>query len=191
MGEEDECADPECLNEHYEGIRHELEEFVDNGDLTLAINRRAMSRLPPVPELQVVSAVPGTFTASNLLLPATITGDLDWKFFHGSNLESCDKKVFFSEGEDSYDNLYDCCLAAFQWDVEGCCAKGEGCPEIGISAVEEVLNAEGDVIEFYPTWESGNLCDSKPSSDFESWEVSYPTLEMCCDAHFPNDNTCA
>merc|ERR1712029_4741 len=188
---EEECAEEECLREHYEGIVAELHEFVNNGDLTLAINRKAMGRLPPVPELQVVNAVNGSLTTQNLLLPGTITGNLDWKFFQGSDLDTCQEKVYFTEGEDHYDNLYDCCLAHFQWNVEDCCGKGKGCPELGIASIEEVVNAEGDVVEFYPTWETGRLCDSKPKDDFEAWEATrYPTLELCFEAHFPNDDSC-
>eukprot|EP00986_Skeletonema_menzelii_P004835 scaffold1697_cov108-Skeletonema_menzelii.AAC.1 len=35
---------------------------------------------------------------------------------------------------------------------------------------------------FYPTFVSGQLCQSKNS--FDSWEVSYETLEECCSTHF-------
>jgi hypothetical protein len=180
--EEENCKEEACLREHYQAIAHELEEFVDNGDLTLAINRRSASRLPPVPELQVVSALPFSLTTNNLVLPATITGDINFQYFHGSDLETCMEKVVFHEGETPYENLVDCCNAHFQWDVEGCCAKGGGCPEIGVAAIEEVTDASGEVLRFFPTWQAGKLCDSKTT--FESWEVSYTTLDECCDFHF-------
>ena len=35
---------------------------------------------------------------------------------------------------------------------------------------------------FYPTFVSGQLCQSKNS--FDSWEVSYETLKECCSTHF-------
>ena len=42
-------------------------------------------------------------------------------------------------------------------------------------------------VRFYPTWSQGQLCSSKSSSSFESWEESYTSLEECCDVSFSWD----
>ena len=42
-----------------------------------------------------------------------------------------------------------------------------------------------DVPNFYPTWISGQLCNSKTS--FDSWEESFTTLAECCKAHYSWD----
>lgn len=177
--EEQVCVKEDCLRERYDAIVDELKEFVDLGDLTLAIQRRSATRLPPVPELQVVTAAPFSFNSQNLLLPATITGDLNLQYFHGSDLTTCMEKAVFQPTETPYENLIDCCTAHFQWDVEGCCANGGGCPEIGIAAVEEITNSEGDVLQFYPTWIQGEWCASK--SEFDQWETKFPTRAGCCE----------
>lgn len=77
--EEADCVDESCLTEHYHEISHNLEDFVNNGDLTVAINEHSTNRLPPVQELQSVTALPLSFKSENLLLPATFTGDLNLK----------------------------------------------------------------------------------------------------------------
>ncbi|KAL7555014.1 hypothetical protein ACHAWF_018715 [Thalassiosira exigua] len=190
--EEEECTSEACLNEHYNDIVQELEEFVNNGEFTEAIRSRAETRLPSVPELMPVEALAHTLTTQNLVLPATITGDLDWKFFHGSDLTTCMQKVVFQPNETPYDNLVDCCTTHFQWDVEGCCSKGGGCPEMGIAAdVAPDEDAEGTVEYYFPTWVEGKLCDKK--AQFEDWEnEKYNTLAECCDAKFPgfDNNDC-
>ena len=81
---EQECKDVACLNEHYAAVKEELNRFVDDGDLTLAINRLSTIRLPPVPELLNVIGAPLSLTTQNLVLPATITGDINFKYFRGS-----------------------------------------------------------------------------------------------------------
>ena len=177
--EEEECKEEGCLREHYDLIVHRLEDFVNLGDLTLAINNRAKDRLPPVPELYQVSVVPFTFKSHNLLLPVTVTGDLNTGFYFGSNPTTCDEKAVFLETEQKYNNLHDCCLQWFGWNVEQCCADGGGCPELGIEARAE---------RFFPTWISGRLCDSKTS--FYEEEESFATLDECCDKWFADDLSC-
>ena len=186
--EEGDCLDEACLNEHYQELVHELEEFVNNGDLTLAINRRAERRLPPVPELRGVTAIPFSLTTQNLLLPATITGDFNLQFFQGSDLTTCMTKSVFQNFEHPYDSLHTCCEKEFGWAINRCCADGGGCPEIGVAAVEEVTDDNGDVVRFFPTWIAGKLCDSKTS--FVAGETSFATLAECCNQHFPRDQDC-
>mmetsp|Transcript_32451 Transcript_32451/g.58651 ORF Transcript_32451/g.58651 Transcript_32451/m.58651 type:complete len:1622 (-) Transcript_32451:91-4956(-) len=186
--EEGECLDEACLNEHYQELVHELEEFVNNGDLTLAINRRAERRLPPVPELRGVTALPFSLTTQNLLLPATITGDLNLQFYQGSDLTTCTAKSVFQDFEHPYDSLHTCCEKEFSWAINKCCADGGGCPEIGVAAEEEVTDDNGDVVRFFPTWITGKLCESRTSAFVG--ETSFATLAECCNQHFPRDQDC-
>ena len=72
---EEECKQVACLNELYTAVKEELHRFVDDGELTLAINRLATTRLPPVPELLNVIGAPLSLTTQNLVLTATITGE--------------------------------------------------------------------------------------------------------------------
>jgi hypothetical protein len=184
---EEVCKNETCLREHYQKIKAELSHFVDDGDLSLAINRRATSRLPPVPELFNVIVVPSSLTTQNLLLPATVTGEINFKYYQGSNLETCEEKVVFKPYETSYDILYDCCKQHFQWNVNLCCTKGGGCPEINItsSTVTTTSSTSGQkVVLYYPTWVAGQLCGSKPADQIQSWEQSYSTRDECCEKHF-------
>ena len=73
MVEDRVCSSEVCLDEHYNEIATELGNFIDSGNYTLALIRRATLRLPPVPPLQATSAIPGSFTTQNLLLPAYVT----------------------------------------------------------------------------------------------------------------------
>jgi hypothetical protein len=183
--EEQECKDVACLKEHYTAVKEELNHFVNNGDLTLAINRLATTRLPPVTELLNVIGVPLSLTTQNLLLPATITGDINFKYFQGSNLETCDEKAVFKAHEVSYEKLYDCCKQHFQWNVNLCCAKGGGCPEIGVVASpNNSTNSTVQPVRFYPTWVAGQLCGSKPADQIKAWEQNYATRNECCEKHF-------
>jgi len=187
--EEAECKDEACLIEHYDEIVHQLEEFVNYGDLTLAINQRSFNRLPPVPELLNVTALPFSFTTQNALFPATVTGDLNLRWYQGSDLKTCMEKAVFMDYETSYDNLHDCCVREFTWDIEQCCASGGGCPEIGVAvdaAVTDEAGAEDGTSErWYPTWIEGRLCDSKTS--FYVGEQSFATREECCAEWFPGN----
>ena len=180
--EEAECKDVACLNEHYTAVKEELHRFVDGGNLTSAINRLATTRLPPVPELFNVIGAPLSLTTQNLLLPATITGDINFKYFRGSNLETCEEKVVFKPNEVSYEKLYDCCRQHFQWNVNLCCAKGGGCPEIDV--VSSPNNSTVQAVRYYPTWVAGQLCGSKPADQIQAWEQSYATRNECCENHF-------
>ena len=166
-----------CLNEHYAAVKEELNRFVDDGDLTLAINRLSTIRLPPVPELLNVIGAPLSLTTQNLVLPATITGDINFKYFRGSNLETCEEKVVFMPSEVSYEKLHDCCRQHFQWNVNLCCAKGGGCPEIS-------NNSTVQTVRYYPTWVAGQLCGSKPADQIQAWEQNYATRNECCANHF-------
>lgn len=186
--EENVCKEETCLRDHFEEIKDELTHFINDGDLTLAINRRATSRLPPVPELYDVIGAPFSLTTQNLLLPATVTGDIIFKYYQGSNLETCDEKVVFKPYETSYDKLHDCCKQHFQWNINLCCTKGGGCPEIGIvsSSGPTTPSTGGQVavMKYYPTWVAGQLCGSKPADQIQSWEQSYFTRDECCEKHF-------
>lgn len=44
-----------------------------------------------------------------------------------------------------------------------------------------------NVLRYYATYSEDNLCSSKLQSEFESWDVSYETLEECCDVSFSWD----
>jgi len=183
--EEDECVDEVCLTEHFHELSHDLEDFVDDGDLTLAINEHATSRRPPVPELQSVKTVASSLKTDSLLLPATFTGDLNLKYFHGSDLTTCMSKAAFTEFEVPYDTLYECCEDKFGYNVDRCCADGGGCPEIGVVAAGEVSDERGEATRFFPTWEQGKLCDSK--TDFYVGELSFASLDECCQEQFSYD----
>lgn len=181
--EEENCKEETCLQEHYEALAHELQHFVNDGDLTIAINNRAMNRLPPEPALYQVTAVPFSMSTQNLLLPATITGDLDLKFYHGSDLNTCMEKAVFQAHETPYDKLYDCCTRHFQWDVEGCCSKGGGCPEIGVPGIDSGRRLVE--LKYTPTWVAPDYCVGKAT--LEDWEVGFSTRDECCDAIFDAD----
>ena len=143
------------------------------GDLKATINQKAAVRLPPVPELQDVGVA--NLTLSNLLLPPTVTGAFDMRYFHGTDLTTCSAKptLAFKAGDVQYETLYSCCQQHFNWDVSGCCVNGGGCPELPVA----------DAVDgFYPTWTPGELCAYKAS--FDTWEERFDTLEECCDAKF-------
>ena len=42
-------------------------------------------------------------------------------------------------------------------------------------------------VRYYATYTNGQSCTSKSSSDFESWEESFATLDECCDMNFSWD----
>lgn len=178
--EEDECAREDCLNEIFHNITHHLQEFVDNGSFTRTLHKMATTRLPPVPELQVVESVTGTMSTQNLLLPGTITGLLDLKFFFNGDPTTCDEKAYFKPNETPYETLHECCSTHFVWNIENCCSNGGGCPEIGIADVETAAP------RYYAVY--GDLyCDSK--TKFENWETPFNTREECCSKVFSYDKS--
>jgi len=124
---EEECKEEACLRDHYQSIADTLSLFTSSGNLTSTIHLLATTRLPPVPELQVVSALPTSMSTKNLLLPATVTGNLNLAYYHGSDLATCMQKAVFLPWDTKYEKLIDCCTAHFSWDLAGCCAKGGGC----------------------------------------------------------------
>lgn len=71
--EDEVCKTKACLQNNYEAIKQNLGQYVNSGDMTLTIRRRAAMRIPAVPELQPVSALQFSFTAQNLKLPNTVT----------------------------------------------------------------------------------------------------------------------
>jgi protocatechuate 3,4-dioxygenase beta subunit len=188
--EEAECKEEECLREHYHAISDELESFVNNGDLTLAINRRATTRLPPVPELQVVSGLPFSLVTQNLVLPATVTGDVNTKYYRGTDLSSCEgRPELFFKGKDlvHYDTLRECCAANFWWDEAGCRSAFSGRKLAGrklpAPVKEDAVAKEEEGAFFYATWRENEWCSSKNSK--ESWEDEsdfYPTRAACCES---------
>ena len=42
-------------------------------------------------------------------------------------------------------------------------------------------------VRYYATYTNGQSCTSKSSSEFESWEESFATLDECCDMNFSWD----
>mmetsp|Transcript_16023 Transcript_16023/g.29052 ORF Transcript_16023/g.29052 Transcript_16023/m.29052 type:complete len:192 (+) Transcript_16023:155-730(+) len=54
-------------------------------------------------------------------------------------------------------------------------------PTLGASATT------ADDVRYYATYTEGELCSSKSSSLFESWDESYVSLEDCCDVAFSWD----
>jgi len=180
--EEEECAQEDCLREIYSNITSYITSYVNEGRFDKTLLRLATSRLPPVPELQVVKAVNNTVTTSNLLLPGSITGELDLKFFKYNDPATCNEKAFFKPTEVSYETLYSCCQQEYSFDVEKCCLYGGGCPEINVAGFDE------GVPRYYATWETGKLCDTK--LEFDSWEKSFATLEACCNEWFSGNDAC-
>jgi len=181
------CTTEECLMQHYNDVHQEMTEFVNNGDLTLTIKRQATERLPPVPELQFTFALPFTLTTQNLLLPASISGDIDrsyipWTPNRGAG-QSCYEfpTIGVREGTPKYSTLQECCEQHHSWQVESCCANGPGgCPDLGVRSLRE----EGPY--FYPTWEKRKLCSSKMALEpYDSPEMHFQSLEECCDEYFP------
>ena len=57
--------------------------YIDDGSLTTSIRVCATMRLPPVPELFNVIGISASLETQNLVLPATITGDLNLQHYHG------------------------------------------------------------------------------------------------------------
>ena len=183
--EEEICKDEACLREKYQAVKGELNNYVNDGSLTSSIVQRAYTRLPPVPELYYVMGVSASLTTQNLVLPATITGGLNLQYYRGSNLETCEQKAVFLATEVKYEKLYDCCRQHFSWNVNGCCSKGAGgCPEL----VSAYPTTPPVTVRYYPTWVAGQLCGSKTSDKFESWEQNYATRDECCEKHFNYGN---
>jgi hypothetical protein len=170
------CTEKDCMLDHYQNLTQIFREYVNDGTFASTLNELAEIRLPPVPELQSVTGVADSFTSYNLLLPSTITGEGKYKYYHGSDLETCMEKTFFLATETPYETLYECCSVSFHYDIRTCCMKGGGCPELGIAE---------DKVEYFPTWVPEKLCDSKLSANFDAWESQrYETIEGCCKEHF-------
>jgi hypothetical protein len=186
--------------EHYQTLKTKLTHYVNDGGFTTMLNRRATTRLPPVPELYFVSGVDSSFEAQAPLLPATVAGDLDYTYFQGTDLETCDKKpaTAVKSYEVGYDKLGDCCATEFSWNIAVCCAKGGGCETDITSIVVAVpgtnngnsitVNTTAPLpispMRFYPTWVAGQLCGSKPLDQLQSWETHFATRSECCEKFF-------
>eukprot|EP00986_Skeletonema_menzelii_P014498 scaffold9673_cov142-Skeletonema_menzelii.AAC.2 len=175
------CADEACLMEQYQQVSQALTEASTTGTLTDSIKARAINRLPPVPELQ--SVVADNLSVYDILLPSTITGDFETKFFFGTDLTTCSEKptITFKPGDANYDTLHACCSQHFVWDIAGCCTNGGGCPELPDDPVVDDPPVD-EVDGYYPTWITGELCKYK--SGFESWEERFDSLEACCTSKF-------
>lgn len=173
------CSQDDCLMAKYDELVNTMNNYVDDGSMTSTLQSRAHTRLPPVPELKQASTLSGTFTTTNLLLPATISSSLgEAKYFKDN--QSCGTKTAFASWEVPFDSLQECCEAHFNWKLDTCCAEGGGCDDVSISDPSFVPVSE----LFYPTWTTGSLCDRKMEDSFESWEQSYSTLKECCTEHF-------
>ena len=166
------CKQEECLLSQFEEVKQAL--FA--ADITGAINHRASTRLPAVPELQNVKAV--NLRLYDILIPPSVSGDFDLRYFHGADLTTCEAKptLAFKKGDVQFDTLYSCCQQHFNWDVQGCCINGGGCPELPVA---DALDG------YYPTWTAGELCAYKAS--FSVWEERFDTLEDCCTKKFSYD----
>ena len=185
--EEEECKEPACLQEHYEAISHELKTFVDHGDLTLAIERRSKTRLPPVPELYAVSALPFSLVTQNLKLPGTVTGDVVLLYHFGSNLKTCEAypDLYYTRKPNlvTYESLRECCAAHFSWDESGCRSAFNSDRRLTASIKEDAVAEEEEGSLFYATWRDKEWCSSKTS--MESWEDEtyfFPSRAACCES---------
>ena len=178
------CNEEECLMTQYQDVAQALTEATATGSLTDTIKDKAITRLPPVPELQDVIAA--NFTYFDVLMPGTITGDFDTKFFFGTDLTTCQEKptITFRDGDARYDTLHLCCQQHFVWDISGCCSNGGGCPELPDDPVVDDPGVD-ELDGYYPTWAAGELCAYK--SGFESWEERFDTIEDCCTSKFSYD----
>ena len=168
----DDCKEKACLLSQFEQVKQAL----FTGDITTTINDAAKGRLPPVPELQDVGA--GNLTVYEVLIPPTISGEFDLRYFFGTDLTTCQAKptLAFGAADVRYETLHSCCVQHFNWDVSGCCVNGGGCPELPVS----------DAVDgYYPTWDQSELCKYKAS--FDSWEERFDTLEECCTEKFGYD----
>jgi hypothetical protein len=172
----DDCKDEECLNSQFEQVKQALL----TGDVKATINNKAKTRLPPVPELQHVGVA--NLTVYDLLIPPTISGDFDMRYFFGTDLTTCQAKptLAFKAADVRYETLHSCCVQHFSWDISGCCVHGGGCAELPVA----------DAVDgYYPTWDQSELCAYK--SSFETWEERFDTIEECCTAKFSYDyNNC-
>merc|ERR1711897_118909 len=89
-------------------------------------------------------ALPFTLTTQDLLLPASISGDIDksyipWTPDQGAG-QSCYEfpTIGVREGTPKYSTLRECCEQHHSWQVESCCANGPGgCPDLGVRSLGE------------------------------------------------------
>ncbi|KAL3782315.1 hypothetical protein HJC23_001923 [Cyclotella cryptica] len=183
------CTQDVCLVAKYDKIVNDLTASINDGSMTNVLQARATGRLPPVPELKQAAAIPGTFSTSNLLLPATISSQLgETKFFKDG--QKCGTKTAFASWEIPYDSLIDCCTANFNWQFDTCCAQGGGCNDN--ASISNPMVTPTMTLLYYPTWTSGSLCDRKPQDSFEVWDLTYTSLKECCKDKFAwdYDNCC-
>ena len=174
------CTQDDCLMVKHDDLVKTMTSYVNDSAMTEALQAKAATRLPPVPELKEVTVIPGTFSTFNLLFPATISSNLgESKYF--KNNESCNTKTAFASWETPFDSLLDCCEAHFKWKLDACCVEGGGCDEIdSITGVSDEATTE----LYFPTWTLGSLCDKKNEDSFNSWDRKYNTLTKCCDHNF-------
>ncbi len=83
--------------------------YIDDGSLTTLVRVHATTRLPPVPKLFNVIGISASLETQNLVLPATITGNINLQYYQGRNLETCAQKAVFTATEVKYEKLYDGC----------------------------------------------------------------------------------
>ncbi|KAL7532400.1 hypothetical protein ACHAXR_004605 [Thalassiosira sp. AJA248-18] len=69
-------------------------------------------------------------------------------------------------------------------ELEAIIASAKSVQESSIQIEEPSSAAE---VRYYPTYTEGELCSSRSSSAFESWETSYASLEDCCEVAFSWD----
>jgi hypothetical protein len=176
------CTQEDCLMAKHDSLVQDMTTYVNDGSMTTALQSRAHTRLPPVPELEEASSIPGTFSAFDLLLPATISASLgEAKYFKDN--QSCGTKTAFASWETPYDSLLECCDAHFNWKLDECCAEGGGCD--GVSNTDPSFTPDSPPVElYYATWTSGSLCDKKNENSFDSWETPYTTLKDCCQMYY-------
>ena len=94
------CTQDACLTDIYDYIVSGLNGYINSGDLTSTLQSLATTRLPPVPELQIAVAQPGTLNTFNLLLPTTISNQIgELKYAKDGN--QCITKTAFATWETS------------------------------------------------------------------------------------------
>ena len=55
------------------------------------------------------------------------------------------------------------------------------------AAPTRYISLKSGGVRYYATYTNGQSCTSKSSSEFESWEESFATLDECCDMNFSWD----
>jgi len=123
--------------------------------------------------------------------------------------ESCSTKSIreFSSWEVSYNTLHECCNESFGWDYDVCMdgyvdadddidlldlLPRELAALIASVAIESsslslsaAPTTSSTASGYYPNYvDGGGSCSTKSSSEFNSWEVQYDTLDGCCSKSF-------